>query len=71
MALKETLKQKIEEFRPRTAKLVKEFGKVVIDQVTIDQAFGSVTSSVIRESRTPVLLAPPGCDTTFYARGKT
>lgn len=38
---------------------------------TIDQAFGSVTSSVIRESRTPVLLAPPGCDTTFYARGKT
>ena len=40
MALKETLKQKIEEFRPRTTKLVKEFGKVVIDQVTIDQAIG-------------------------------
>lgn len=38
---------------------------------TIDQAFGSVTSSVIRGSSTPVLLAPPGCDTTFYARGKT
>lgn len=38
---------------------------------TIDQAFGSVTSAVIRESSTPVLLAPPGCDTTFYARGKT
>jgi len=38
---------------------------------TIDQAFGSVTSSVIRSSSTPVLLAPPGCDTTFYARGKT
>ena len=31
MALKETLKQKIEEFRPRTAKLTKEFGKVIID----------------------------------------
>lgn len=38
---------------------------------TIDQAFGSVTSSVIRGASTPVLLAPPGCDTTFYARGKT
>ena len=38
---------------------------------TIDQAFGSVTSAVIRASSTPVLLAPPLCDTTFYARGKT
>jgi len=27
MALKETLKQKIEEFRPRTTKLTKEFGR--------------------------------------------
>ena len=40
MALKETLKQKIEEFRPRTTKLVKEFGKVKIDEVTIDQCIG-------------------------------
>ncbi len=40
MALKEVLKQKIEEFRPRTTKLVKEFGNTVIDQVTIDQAIG-------------------------------
>ena len=40
MALKDTLKQKIEEFRPRTTRLTKEFGKVVIDQVTIDQAIG-------------------------------
>jgi citrate synthase len=40
MALKETLKQKIEEFRPRTTRLTKEFGKIVIDQVTIDQAIG-------------------------------
>ncbi len=40
MALKETLKQKIEEFRPRTTRLVKEFGKVIIDQVTIDQCIG-------------------------------
>lgn len=31
-------------------------------QDTIDQAFGSVTSAVIRSSRTPVLLAPPLCD---------
>jgi len=40
MALKETLKQKIEEHRPRTTRLVKEFGKVIIDQVTIDQCIG-------------------------------
>jgi len=38
--LKQTLKQKIEAHRPRTARLVKEFGKVVIDQVTIDQCVG-------------------------------
>jgi len=40
MALKEILKQKIEEHRPRTARLVKEFGKVKIDEVTIDQCIG-------------------------------
>ena len=40
MALKDTLKQKIEAHRPRTTKLTKEFGKVVIDQVTIDQCIG-------------------------------
>ncbi|MFZ2491185.1 MAG: citrate (Si)-synthase [Thermoanaerobaculia bacterium] len=38
--LKQTLRQKIEAHRPRTNRLVKEFGKVVIDQVTIDQAIG-------------------------------
>lgn len=40
MALKDNLRQKIEEFRPRTNRLMMEFGKVVIDQVTIDQAIG-------------------------------
>jgi citrate synthase len=44
MALKQTLKQKIEEFRPRTTKLLKEFGDVVIDQVTIAQAIGGARS---------------------------
>jgi citrate synthase len=38
--LKATLKEKIEAFRPRTTKLVKEFGKTIIDQVTIDQCIG-------------------------------
>ena len=38
--LKETLKQKIEAHRPRTTRLVKEFGKVIIDQVNIDQCIG-------------------------------
>jgi len=44
MALKQTLKQKIEEFRPRTTKLTKEFGDVVIDKVTIAQAIGGARS---------------------------
>lgn len=39
-ALKTKLLAKIEEHRPRTARLVKEFGKVVIDEVTIDQCIG-------------------------------
>ena len=39
MSLKKILKQKIEEHRPRTARLVKEFGKTKIDEVTIDQGF--------------------------------
>jgi nucleotide-binding universal stress UspA family protein len=29
---------------------------------TIDQAFGSVTSAVMRRARVPMLLAPPLCD---------
>ncbi len=39
-ALKTKLLAKIEEHRPRTTKLTKEFGKVVIDEVTIDQCIG-------------------------------
>ena len=40
MALKDVLRQKIEEFRPRTTKLIKEFGHVIIDEVTIEQTMG-------------------------------
>ncbi|MGB9106892.1 MAG: hypothetical protein WCC59_19205 [Terriglobales bacterium] len=40
MALKEVLRQKIEEFRPRTTKLIKQFGHVIIDEVTIEQTMG-------------------------------
>ncbi len=40
MSLKETLKQKLDEFRPRTTRLVKQFGKIKIDEVTIDQCIG-------------------------------
>jgi citrate synthase len=39
-ALKAKLFEKIEAFRPRTTKLNKEFGNVVIDHVTIGQAIG-------------------------------
>lgn len=38
---------------------------------TIDQAFGSVTSAVIRGASTPVLLAPPHCDAMHQGRGNT
>ncbi len=40
MALKDVLKQKIDAHKPRTTKLTKEFGTVVIDHVTIDQCIG-------------------------------
>lgn len=40
MSLKETLRQKLDEFRPRTTRLAKEFGKVKIDEVTIEQCIG-------------------------------
>jgi citrate synthase len=40
MRLKETLSKKIEEHRPRTVRLLKEFGDVEISKVTIAQAIG-------------------------------
>jgi len=67
MALKETLKQKIEEFRPRTTRLTKEFGKVVIDQVTIDQAIGGARD--IRSLVTDISYLDPQEGIRF--RGKT
>jgi citrate synthase len=38
--LKEKLKSKIEAWRPRTSKLVKDYGNVKIGEVTIEQAIG-------------------------------
>lgn len=40
--LKQKLQEKIETHRPRTSKLIKEYGDVVIDQVTIGQAIGGM-----------------------------
>ncbi len=40
MGVKETLRQKLDEFRPRVTRLMKEHGKVKIDEVTIDQCIG-------------------------------
>jgi citrate synthase len=67
MALKETLKQKIEEHRPRTSKLVKEFGQVVIDKVTIDQCIGGARD--IRSLVTDISYLDPQEGIRF--RGKT
>ena len=67
MALKETLKQKIEEFRPRTTRLVKEFGNVIIDQVTIGQAIGGARD--VRSLVTDISYLDPQEGIRF--RGKT
>ncbi len=67
MALKETLKQKIEEFRPRTTRLIKEFGKVKIDEVTIDQCIGGARD--IRSLVTDISYLDPQEGIRF--RGKT
>jgi citrate synthase len=40
MKLKETLAKKIEEHRPRTTRLLKEFGDVEVSKVTVAQAIG-------------------------------
>jgi citrate synthase len=42
MKLKEVLKEKIEGWRPRTTKLVKEYGSVKVGEVTIAQAIGGM-----------------------------
>jgi len=40
--LKEKLRQKIEEWRPRTERLMNEYGDVVVDKVTIGQILGGM-----------------------------
>ncbi|QEM69014.1 citrate (Si)-synthase [Geobacter sp. FeAm09] len=67
MSLKETLKQKIEEHRPRTTRLTKEFGKVIIDQVTIEQCIGGARD--IRSLVTDISYLDPQEGIRF--RGKT
>jgi citrate synthase len=42
MKLKEVLKEKIDGWRPRTTKLVKEYGNVKVGEVTIAQAIGGM-----------------------------
>jgi citrate synthase len=40
--LKNVLAEKIEQFRPRTARLLKEYGDAKIDDVTISQVIGGM-----------------------------
>ena len=50
MSLKKVLRQKIEAHRPRTTRLMKEFGKVKIDEDIICQTkLGYETSVVLGE----------------------
>src|SRR5512134_3794982 len=65
--LKTTLKQKIEAFRPRTAKLTKELGEIVIDKVTISQCIGGARD--IRSLVTDISYLDPQEGIRF--RGKT
>ena len=67
MALKQILNQKIEEFRPRITTLTKDFGKVIIDQVTIDQCIGGARD--IRSFVTDISYLDPQEGIRF--RGKT
>ena len=67
MGLKETLAQKITDWRPRTQKLVKEFGKIKIDEVTIDQCIGGARD--IRSLVTDISYLDPQEGIRF--RGKT
>jgi citrate synthase len=65
--LKDTLASKIQELRPRTTRLVKEFGKVIIDQVTIDQCIGGARD--VRSLVTDISYLDPFEGIRF--RGKT
>jgi citrate synthase len=65
--LKEKLHEKIKAERPRVTKLTKEFGKTVIDQVTIDQCIGGARD--IRSLVTDISYLDPQEGIRF--RGKT
>jgi citrate synthase len=65
--LKAKLKEKIEAHRPRTTKLVKEFGKIIIDQVTIEQCIGGARD--VRSLVTDISYLDPQEGIRF--RGKT
>ena len=45
MAMKEALEAKIDAWRPRTTRLIKEFGDVKVGDVTISQAIGAPAGS--------------------------
>ena len=51
--LKQNLAKKIEEWRPRTRKLLKDYSDVKISDVTIAQAMGVSLDSRGRRGRTP------------------
>ena len=65
--LKDKLLEKIEAHRPRTTKLTKEFGNVIIDQVDIDQCIGGARD--IRSLVTDISYLDPQEGIRF--RGKT
>ena len=67
MSLKKVLRQKIEAHRPRTTRLMKEFGKVKIDEVTIDQCIDGARD--IRALVTDISYLDPQEGIRF--RGKT
>ena len=66
-SLKTKLKEKIEAHRPRTAKLNKEFGEVIIDKVNIGQCIGGARD--IRALVTDISYLDPQEGIRF--RGKT
>ena len=53
--LKETLKKKIEGWRPRTTKLLKEYGDVKVGEVTIAQVIGGIAFTIFAVIQTSLV----------------
>lgn len=68
--LKEKLYDKIQEWRPRTARLLNEYGNTVVDQITIGQIIGGMRGmkSLVTDSPFLSLSSQSGIDSGLIMR---